>query len=130
MSKSSRKVKIDGLADAVNEALSGYNDDLAIQVKEAAKEVGDKTAKTLRSTSPKRIGGYAKSWRVKVLTETASEIGVVVHNAKWYMLTHLLEHGHAKRGGGRVAARPHIADAEQAGIEEFMKEIEKRTQNF
>ena len=25
---------------------------------------------------------------------------------------------------------PHIAPAEQAGIEEFMKEIEKRTQNF
>ena len=33
--------------------------------------------------------------------------------------------GHGKRGGGRVAGRPHIAPAEQAGIEQLQSLIEK-----
>ena len=59
---SSRKVSVDQLASAVNDVLSEYTDELAIVVKETAKEVADKTATQLKGSSPKRIGGYAKSW--------------------------------------------------------------------
>ena len=41
------------------------------------------------------------------------------------MLSHLLENGHAKRGGGRVQAIPHIKPAEQAGIEKLEEDIER-----
>lgn len=50
---------------------------------------------------------------------------VTVHSRNRYQLAHLLEFGHAKRGGGRVAARPHIAVAEEAGIEELEQLIER-----
>ena len=46
-------------------------------------------------------------------------------NKKRYQLTHLLEKGHAKRGGGRVRAFPHIAPAEQAGIRELEEGIKR-----
>jgi hypothetical protein len=39
-----------------------------------------------------------------------------------------LEFGHAKCGGGRTRAFPHIAPAEQTGIEQLTRDIERDLQ--
>ena len=64
---------------------------------------------------------------MKKIRETSDSIQIVVHS-KRYQLTHLLEFGHAKRGGGRTRAFPHIAPAEQAGIEQLTRDIERDLQ--
>ena len=45
------------------------------------------------------------------------------------MIAHLLEHGHAKRGGGRVRARPHILPAQEAAEQQLMHDIERGLRN-
>lgn len=120
-----RNVPISGLADAVMDTLEEYADLAAEDVKQAVKDTGDVVKDDIRSHAPKDTGAYAKSWAVKKMKETSDSLTVVVHSRNRYQLAHLLEFGHAKRGGGRVSAQPHIAAAEQKGIEYLEDEIRK-----
>ena len=126
---SNRKVKIEGLADAVMEGLMEYNDLAADTVKKAVKDAGKTVRDEIRQNAPERTGRYAKSWRTKTTKESSQSLEITVYSPTRYMIAHLLEHGHAKRNGGRVAARVHIAPAEQNGIEELEIEIGRTLRN-
>ena len=121
----SDKVRIDQLVAAVMEGLTEYADLAADELKKVVKKAGNSVKKDIQEGAPKDTGAYAKSWSVKNVKETSNTIELVVHSRNRYQLSHLLEFGHAKRGGGRVPAKPHIAAAEQAGIEQLEKEIQK-----
>lgn len=89
----------------------------------AAEKVSKETVKELRSTSPKRTGKYARSWRATKQPSRTTGTKYVIHSVKHYRLTHLLEKGHALRQGGRTRAFPHIGPAEKAAIENFERTI-------
>lgn len=120
-----KKIKASSLADAIMDALEDYAETTTEDVKTAVKNAGKTVQKGIESSAPRRTGAYSRSWRVKNTKETSTSLQVTVHSQNRYQLAHLLEHGHAKRGGGRVAARPHIANAEELGIRQLEEEIER-----
>ena len=124
----SEKVSIDEVASTINEMLEDY----AKLATDSMKEAVTKSAKTVRkeisANAPRRTGKYAKSWRTKTTKEDSHTLEITVHSSK-PGLSHLLEHGHAKRGGGRTAAQEHIAPAEQKGIDQLEKDIERSLKN-
>ena len=119
----SNRISIDELSNAVMEQLDEYRELCVDEMKKAVKDAG-KTVKTeINVSAPVRTGRYAKSWQSKTTAESYSDIEVTVYSPKRYMLAHLLEHGHARRGGGRVRAIPHIKPAEELGEEQLERDL-------
>lgn len=122
----SQNVSIDQMSDAIMEELEKYADLAADELKAAVKETAASVRKDIQTGAPVDTGKYKKSWSVKNVHENAESIDLVVHSRNRYQLAHLLEHGHAKRGGGRTPAQPHIAVAEERGNEKLVKTIEQK----
>ncbi|HEY9575487.1 MAG TPA: HK97-gp10 family putative phage morphogenesis protein [Lachnospiraceae bacterium] len=123
------KVKIDSLSSEVMKELEKYADVTTENVKKAVQNAGKTVRDEIKASAPSDTGKYSKSWTVKTVRETSNSLELVVHSRNRYQLTHLLEFGHAKRGGGRVAARPHIAAAEEKAIRVFEEEIKEAISN-
>lgn len=124
-----RNVRIEEMASAIMESMEEYADLATEDLKKAVRSAGEAVRDKIRDTAPKRTGAYRKSWAVKNTKETSNSLEVTVYSRDRYRLTHLLEFGHAKRGGGRVAGRPHIASAEKTGMERLEAEIERSLKN-
>ena len=120
------KCTIDNLAKTIMEGLQEYADVASADVKTAVRKAGKNVKAEISANAPKRTGAYAKSWTVKTEKETAHSLEVVVHSKNRYQIAHLLEHGHAKRGGGRVAGIPHIAPAEKKSVKQLEEDIVKK----
>ena len=121
----SDKVSIDKLADEIISGLTEYATLSTESMKAAVKKAGATVKDEINSSAPVLSGRYAKSWQSKTTAETVNTLEVTVYSPSRYMLAHLLENGHAKRGGGRVAAIPHIAPAQEQGETELMQMIER-----
>lgn len=119
------RIDIDDLADEIMDGLMEYADLATNTVKQAVKKAGNTVKKEIQATAPSDTGKYKKSFKVTKSKETSNALEVTVHSKDRYQLTHLLEKGHAKRGGGRVSAIPHIAPAEEKGIRKLTEEIER-----
>ena len=114
-----QRVTVDGMADAIMEGLLEYADLATDVMKGCVKKAGNTVKKETQENAPVKSGKYGKSWAVKRQREISHMLEVVVHSKDRYQLTHLLEKGHAKRGGGRVKSFPHIGPAEEKGIREL-----------
>lgn len=119
------KTPLDKLESAIAKMLTEYGEEITENVRTLVPKVAKTGASALRDTSRNSFGGsgaYARGWT------SAAENGRMYTTATIYNkkpgLPHLLEHGHAKRGGGRVPGTVHIAPIEQEIAENFEKELE------
>jgi len=123
------RVAVGELANAVMKELDDYAKLVTEDMKKAVKKAGTSVKKEIQANAPKDSGAYAKSWSVKNMKENSHALELTVYSRNRYQLAHLLEFGHAKRGGGRVSGRAHIAPAEEAGVKQLEAEIERCIRN-
>lgn len=121
-----QKVTKDNLASVIesifDDVIEGSQDGMNKAIHRAALD----SVKALKSESNEKVkltGKYAKGWRTKSRTDNVTGQSETLYNASKPGLTHLLEHGHATRNGGRVAGRPHIAPVEAELVEALPDEI-------
>ncbi len=116
---------IDDMTDEIMKGLQEYADLADTAMKKAVRKTATSVKNEISANAPKRTGKYAKSWTTKKVKENSHSLEITVHSKDRYQIAHLLEHGHAKRGGGRVAGKPHIAPAEENGADLLESLIEK-----
>lgn len=124
-----QKVKPDGLDDAIEAELSQYAGVVFDDLKETVDEVSKECTEEIKQNAL-RFGwkDYAKTWtRTKDKTKSATGYKFVIHAKNGgYQIAHLLEHGHAKKNGGRTRAFPHIAPAEANAEQRFFSLLRQK----
>ena len=119
------RVKINNFEAELSKIMEEYAGNITEGTQKAVEEAAKVAKKEAKSGSPVgKRGKYQKGWSVKQ-KKTRLGAEATVYNRTDYQLTHLLEKGHALRGGGRTKAIPHIAPAEQNAIENITKAVEK-----
>lgn len=129
MSKVRSSIDIDRLAAEIAEGLATYKQGVVEGVNEVSAKVSKEAVKKLKATSPELTKSYKKGWRIKHDKMTGQVDDRIIHNATDYQLTHLLEHGHAKVGGGRAEAIPHIRPVEEELVKGFTEGAEEAIKN-
>ena len=112
----------------INKILTDYGNDVNKHVKQITREVAKKGAAKVRSNARGKLkqhtGRYARGWTYKVENRIYAPTATIYD--KVYQLPHLLEFGHARRGGGRkVPAIEHIKPVEEEVTREFTERVKR-----
>lgn len=108
--------------------LSDYTREVQEAITADVVEVAKDTKNELKNTSPKLTGSYSKGWTTEKVVQTESRIVYRIKNKTDWQLTHLLEYGHAKPGGGMTRAIPHIDPADRKAREKLLRKIKESIQ--
>lgn len=119
-------MKIDDLEREIIKGLEEYRDLTIDALKEVSKSVAKDVKYEIQKNAPEgNTKTYKKSWVIKT-EENSHSVKITVHSKNRYQLAHLLEKGHAKRGGGRTKAIPHIRPSEEKGVNEFERKLKEK----
>ena len=120
-----RRIDLSDLTSVIEDELEKYAQTTTEQVIEVVESVTDEAVESLKATSPKKSGQYAKGWKSTVTSDTNTGLTKTIHN-RTPGLTHLLENGHAKQNGGRVEGVQHIAPVEKQVIQKLEARLKQK----
>ena len=118
------KISVDALESVLEKELTTYATNATSTMRKVVEEVTEEALETLKTTSPKKRGKYARGWSRKATTDTNTALTHTIYN-RTPGLTHLLEEGHAKQNGGRVEGIRHIAPVEKRAVQSIEEKLRK-----
>lgn len=118
------------LSAEIDKILDDYGKGVLNGVDEALKQLANKgrnaVRKNARAVTSKKRRKYSNGWMYQMQTGSNRwAASAVIYNKKQPGLAHLLEHGHAKVGGGRTRTLEHILPVEEQLSEEALSVIKK-----
>ena len=130
---SNKKVKVDQLANVIVEYLKEFEDVTEEAVDKGVTETAKTALRSLRNAHPAGSGQYGswdesynKGWKImQTKRDKRYHKKATIHNETDYQLTHLLEKGHALKGGGRTRSFTHIAPVAEKCDDELGRVIKK-----
>lgn len=123
-----RSISIDQLANEITKAVTEYTEDVERAIEREVDQTADIVLKETQQDAPKKTGDYAKGFK-KTNRDSPGVTRRIIWNKKHSGLVHLLEFGHAKVGGGRVAGRPHLRVAYDRNASDLLDRIRKIIRN-
>lgn len=123
-------ISIDQLADAITDAVRQYTEDVSEAIEQEVDATANEVLKEVKTNHPyrDRTGEYTKGFKA-TKQDRPGVTRRVVWNKKHYRRVHLLEFGHAKRGGGRVPAYPHLRPAYEKHAAKLPEKIKRIIRN-
>ena len=118
-----RAIQGKDLGKAIVDELYKYNQEVREQIRDRVDLASKNIKRGIQQGSPRGSSGdYRKGWRVKQLNQN-TVVSRIIHQGVVPGLPHLLEHGHAARGGKRVRAIPHIAPVVERELDDMQNDI-------
>ena len=119
------KIGMDELEKAIEQEEGDYIKETTSAMREVVEEVTDSAVDTLKISSPRKTGKYARGWKSKPTIDSPTGLTKTIHN-RTPGLTHLLENGHAKQNGGRVEGQKHIEIVEKTAVKSLEDKLKQK----
>lgn len=125
-------ISVEGLVGAIDRELTIYSRDITDAIKKESQKSAKKLVAKTKETAP--VGKRNKHYRDNIASRKLEETDRGA-TYQWYVkgsdyrLSHLLENGHATRGGGSTQGTHFIKNASEPILREYEEKIEEVCRN-
>jgi len=119
------------LPEEIDQILADYQSGVIVGINNAVKKLANKGRNAVRRNARAAFSGkkgtrrkYSNGWMYKMgYGSNRWAASAVIYEGKQPGLAHLLEHGHAKVGGGRTSGKAHIKPVEDQIVNEAIRTV-------